>query len=270
MVPLTYERLCAEIDTRTRALTSLVEHADTTVPVPSCPGWDLGQLLQHIGGVHRWMAEIVGTRATAPVAGEFVDDPAQRRIDPDELVPWLHEGAAKLTATLRAADPDVAVWSPGPSGTPRFWARRALLETALHGNDAAEALDATWELPPDLAADGFEEWLDNASVPEAYEPRPDQPDLLAPGRALIFDATESFATTEPSDDTGSIGAWVVDLGGAAANWRRGSGPGAVWVGGAVGDLLLYVYRRPHGPLRITGDLALLELWRARAGFWLNA
>ncbi|RDI55392.1 maleylpyruvate isomerase family mycothiol-dependent enzyme [Nocardia mexicana] len=309
MVPLTYDRLCAEIETRTRAVIAVVEHADLTASVPSCPGWDLGHLLQHIGGVHRWMAEIVGTRATAPIDGEFVDDPTASRIDPGELVPWLHDGAAKLTATLRAADPDIAVWSPGPAGTPRFWARRAMLETALHGCDAAEAVGADMQLPPELAADGFEEWLDNASVPEAYESRPDLPDLLGPGRGLVFDATETFGTagptvvptspnvadpastaatssaTSPDSDptgtapsntaepvgvTGDIGSWVVDLGGQAATWRRGTGPGSVWVGGAVADLLLYVYRRPHGALRLTGDIELLELWRTRAGFWLNA
>ncbi|GAB2710923.1 maleylpyruvate isomerase family mycothiol-dependent enzyme [Nocardia thraciensis] len=263
MVPLTYDRLCAEIETRTRAVTAVVEHADLAAPVPSCPGWDLGHLLQHIGGVHRWMAEIVGSRATAPVSGEFVDDPTESRIESGELLPWLHDGAEKLTATLRAADPETPVWSPGPVGTPRFWARRAMLETALHGRDAAEAVGAALDLPPDLAADGFEEWLDNASVPEAYEPRPDLPDLLGAGRGLVFDATESFVA-------GDVGSWVVDLGGKAATWRRGTGAGSVWVGGAVADLLLYVYRRRHGPLRITGDIELLELWRTRSGFWLNA
>jgi len=35
--------------------------------VPTCPGWTLRQLATHLGPGHRWAAQIVATRATAPV-----------------------------------------------------------------------------------------------------------------------------------------------------------------------------------------------------------
>ena len=36
------------------------------MPVPTCPGWNVVQLMRHVDGGLRWATEIVGTRATAP------------------------------------------------------------------------------------------------------------------------------------------------------------------------------------------------------------
>jgi hypothetical protein len=41
--------------------------------VPSCPGWNAGQLLRHLGG-HRWAEEIVRTRATGLSADKHFRD----------------------------------------------------------------------------------------------------------------------------------------------------------------------------------------------------
>jgi Mycothiol maleylpyruvate isomerase N-terminal domain len=54
-----FARHCAEIVTQTTLLTGHVEDADLTVRVPTCPGWNVSQLLCHIDGGHRWAAEIV-------------------------------------------------------------------------------------------------------------------------------------------------------------------------------------------------------------------
>src|ERR1700728_2339939 len=31
-------------------------------PVPSCPEWDVAQLVIHTGGVHRWVCQVVAAR----------------------------------------------------------------------------------------------------------------------------------------------------------------------------------------------------------------
>jgi hypothetical protein len=54
MTELSYERRCDEIVAQTGLLTSTITGADLTVPVPSCPGWNAGQLLRHLGGAQRW------------------------------------------------------------------------------------------------------------------------------------------------------------------------------------------------------------------------
>ncbi|WP_432192464.1 maleylpyruvate isomerase N-terminal domain-containing protein [Streptomyces sp. bgisy027] len=117
---LTFERHCDEIMSQTERLTAHVHGTDLTAPVVTCPGWNLGQLLRHVGGDHRWAEEIVRTRATGPVPDDLVNDLGA---DTDEeaavLVPWLTEGAQRLSATLRAAGPDALA-----CGTPRRTGRR--------------------------------------------------------------------------------------------------------------------------------------------------
>lgn len=200
------------------------------------------------------------TRATGPVSDDLVNDlGAYTDEDAAVLVPWLVEGAEQLGATLRAAGPDALAWNPSAdrSAPVSFWARRMTYETVVHRADAALAAGARFDLDGDLAVEAVEEWLEYATFPEAFEPRPDLPDLLGPGRTLHFDATDA-------------GEWVVDLTGERPAWRIGAGGTAATARGPVTDLLLYFYKRPAPGVATTGDTALLDLWRARAGFWLEA
>ena len=63
---LPYERLCAEIATQAELLAGTTAGADLTRAVPSCPGWNVAQLLRHLGGGLRWAEEIVRTRPPGP------------------------------------------------------------------------------------------------------------------------------------------------------------------------------------------------------------
>ncbi|HEY2286560.1 MAG TPA: maleylpyruvate isomerase N-terminal domain-containing protein, partial [Streptosporangiaceae bacterium] len=58
MTVLSYDRCCAEIVAQTDLLRSALDGADLTVPVPSCPGWNVGQLARHLGGAQRWAAGV--------------------------------------------------------------------------------------------------------------------------------------------------------------------------------------------------------------------
>jgi hypothetical protein len=82
MTVLSYDRYCDEIVTQTGLLTSAITGADLTAQVPSCPDWNVGQLLRHLGGAQRWVAEIVRSRAAGPVRREFTDLSAYTREDP--------------------------------------------------------------------------------------------------------------------------------------------------------------------------------------------
>jgi hypothetical protein len=42
-----------------RMLGELLRGADWSVPVPTCPGWTLLQLLRHVGRGDRWAAQII-------------------------------------------------------------------------------------------------------------------------------------------------------------------------------------------------------------------
>jgi uncharacterized protein (TIGR03083 family) len=259
---LSFDRYCSEIVSQTSLLADCVRDADLTTPVPSCPGWDLSRLLHHLGDVHRWAETTVRTRATGPLPVEHsagLAVPASQ--DPAVLVPWLTEGAGQLAATLRGTGPDAAMFTPFPSGTASFYARRFTHETAVHRADATLALGAPYALDQDVAADAVDEWLELGTQPRNFDVHPELRELLGPGRTLHFHATD----TPPEADA----EWVVDLTGDVATWRRAHEKSAVAVRGPLTDLLLIVYRRrpPAGDaIQVFGDQDLLAYWLDRVSF----
>jgi uncharacterized protein (TIGR03083 family) len=120
MTVLSYDRYCDEIVTQTGLLASAITGTDLTVQVPTCPDWNVGQLLRHLGGAQRWAAEIVRSRAAGPVGRDFTDLSAYAREDPAVTGPWLGEGAAQLAAALREAGPGTPVWTRSPAELPTF------------------------------------------------------------------------------------------------------------------------------------------------------
>src|SRR5271167_3001041 len=103
--------------------------ADLSTAIPTCPGWTLLQLLRHVGRGDRWAAQIIRDRAGSDL------DP---RLVPDGRPPSDTDG-------------------PRPAG---WWVRRRLHEATVHRADAAIAVGKPYELPPELAADGIDEWLE--------------------------------------------------------------------------------------------------------------
>lgn len=262
MIRLSYDRYCAEIIAQTDLLRSCIKGADLTTPVPSCPDWNLGQLLRHLGGVHRWVETIVRTRATQPPSGEQLRDlSGYTDEDPAVLGPWLGEGAAQLADTLRAAGPDAEMWTPVPGETAVFLARRVTHETTIHRADATLALGAEFTVDTDVAVDALDEWMELGSLPQIFEVHPEKRELLGPDRTLHFHATD----TAPE----AAAEWVVDLTGDAIAWRRAHEKAAVAVRGPLTDLLLVIYRRrpAHGDgIEVLGDAQLLDFWLERVSF----
>ncbi len=148
---------------------------DPTAPVPSCPGWDMSDLVGHIGSAHRWVGDMVRTRATE--MGAFPDRPE----DWDVLCAWYEEGMSMLVTVLEDVGADEPVWNwivmgPGPA---RFWHRRVAQETAVHRWDAEHAGGVAHPLDTALAADGIDEYLHIVSFWLALTPRPELSGSLA-------------------------------------------------------------------------------------------
>jgi uncharacterized protein (TIGR03083 family) len=251
-----YTRHCTEIVTQTELLATELKAADLREPVPSCPGWSLGDLVRHIGGGHRWAEEMVRTRAT-----EWLPDGQIRQVTGDDTgelpADWLVEGATRLAETLRASDPDAPIWAPFTYDRTAFWARRFAHETLVHRADATLAAGTAFAADPAVVVDAVDEWMELDAMPEHFEITPRKGELLGPGRTLAFAAT----------DTGD--AWFVDLTGDVIAWRRGSAAAAVTVRAPVTDLLLLIYRRraATGPaIDVTGDRGLLEFWSGHVAF----
>jgi uncharacterized protein (TIGR03083 family) len=130
--------------------------ASLDAPVPSCPEWTAADLVYHLGEVHSFWNAIVAGRLTAP-------DVAEPPRPPDsELLGWYAVGTETLIDTLTAADDATPVWtwSDEPADhTAGFVLRRMALETAVHCWDAAASAGASFEMEPELASDGVDEFL---------------------------------------------------------------------------------------------------------------
>ena len=128
-------------------------------PVPTCPGWDVARLVQHLGFIHSRVAFVVSNQRTkAPDPGELSPAP-----DGAALIPWFAEQRTAMLAALTAADGDALVWnwtadSPGPVS---FWCRRMAHETLIHRVDielahGSEPAEGDPEVSADTVAEFFE------------------------------------------------------------------------------------------------------------------
>ena len=136
------------------AYTEVLSRADLEAPVPSCPGWTVYRLTDHLGRVHRSVSQMMAD--PTPEGGRWAKLP--HAPEGPEVRGWFAEGAAQLEADLATFDAANAVDAtadaeetliPTWAGRqpPRFWARRMAHETAVHRWDAESAgpagLDAT-------------------------------------------------------------------------------------------------------------------------------
>src|SRR5687767_10882696 len=74
--------------------------ADAEVGVPSCPGWNIADLVWHLGEVHWFWATAVEIRATDPE--QIEKDKPQRPSDHSELIAWGRSQLDHLISALEA------------------------------------------------------------------------------------------------------------------------------------------------------------------------
>ena len=247
------DRFFAELRACTAELAQIID-GDLDRPVPACPGWTFKQLATHVGRGHRWAAQIVATRATAPSAprdvpdGKLPDDPARHQA-------WLNE-SADLVAEAVTAVGDEPVWTFTGPRPARWWARRRAHEAAVHLADAQLAAGRDIDLAPDLAADGVDEWLSLlAAGTEDTTVQVRARDLRGDGQTLHFHATDPGLS--------GTGEWLITRTPSGITVQRGHGKADVAVRGPAADLLLILTRRlpPSAPgAEIFGDQALLTHW----------
>ena len=255
------DRFFTELRACTAELARITD-GDLERPVPTCPGWTFRQLATHLGRGHRWAAQIVATRASAPVPlrevadGKLPDDPAQH-------APWLNAGAVQVIEAVTAAGSD-PVWTFTGMRPASFWARRRAHEAAVHLADAQLAAGRDVELAPDAAADGVDEWL--ALVAAGTEGTTDPArerarELRGDGQSLHFHATDPGLS--------STGEWLVTRTPSGVTVARGHGKADVAVRGPAASLLLVLTRLlpPSDPaIEILGQQALLTHWLQHTPF----
>jgi uncharacterized protein (TIGR03086 family) len=117
-------------------------------PVPSCPAWDVKQLVDHLVGVVASFTNVA------------------RRAAPDTPLPPRDPGEAPAAALARVTEENLAAWhAPGAlDGEVKFAigdipaetaVRFALQETLVHAWDLSRATGRPVEVPDEIAADAL-------------------------------------------------------------------------------------------------------------------
>ena len=245
----------AALIAETAAFGELIRQAEPETPVPTCPEWTVKQLFRHVGRGNRWAAQIVADQRDEAL------DPREVRNgkppdDPDGAIDWLNAGARLILDSVDATGAQTPVWTfigPRPA---QWWIRRRVHEATVHRADAAIALGVDYQVTPEVAADGIDEWLERIAVESDTKSSP-----LDPGQTLHLHATD--------DGLGAAGEWTIVGRDDGIALSHEHGKGDVALRGSARDLLLAVVRRQSaadGGVEVFGDAAIWDGWLARTPF----
>ncbi len=225
---------------------------ELAAPVPSCPGWDVAEVVRHVGGLHWWIG-----RRVAEAPGDHVprNGAPAAPADPDGLLAWSVACHDELLRSLDAArtegrlEAQLSTWA-GPQ--PLWWAfRRMCHETTIHAWDAQDAArDEEDELDPELSIDAIDETF------ELFLPRRfDAAAFSGRGETIHLHATDA------------PGEWLVRVEHDGLVVTDEHAKGDVALRGPAASLLLALWNRiglDDGDLEAFGDRELLARFRAAA------
>jgi uncharacterized protein (TIGR03083 family) len=220
----------------------LADAADGNIDadVPSCPGWQVRDLVAHIAQVYEHKIECTRLgKAPDPWPPEW-----PQAGDP---VPWFRDAHARLLDMFEAneASSPSATWWP-PDQTVGFWARRMAHETAVHRVDAELARGAATPVDAGLATDGVDEILHIMLAGDWSE-----------------DADDEMTGQRVAIETGGR-AWQVVLDREAMTVLDGDGTADATLSGPPSDVLLWLWgREPDDRVEMSGDQEAHRLMRTR-------
>ncbi|MGY0538166.1 maleylpyruvate isomerase family mycothiol-dependent enzyme [Nocardioides sp. YJ-D4] len=212
-----------------------LKQADPDVPVPSCDDWSIGDLADHLSGVHHWAAAMARDEDEEPLPV------------PLDLVVHYEAQAAELRETLAALGPEATGrilngLTEDGRGPVSFWFRRQVHETLVH----------LWDIRSALGLDGPE------ATPQLWADTVDEVLTVMYPRQIALKRTRKVVTR--------IELTAIDI---DQTWAIGA-PNAVQkvsVTGSARDLALLLWGRTSpraAELTVTGDEAALAEALSRA------
>lgn len=232
--------------------------------VPTCPDWDVDDLLDHLAQVQSFWARIVAGPLTDDAQVQALE-PWQRAADRAGLLDAARSATADLLHALRDTSPETPAWTWSPHDrTVGFTFRRQAHEALVHRLDAelTAAPDGSARTPidPMLADDGVDEVLRLAAdhPPAWAEVTREESRMLRvvasdTGRTWLVTMTRLRGTDDAGTDRDRPGIHVADVDPADGTVR----PSAILTGAAE-DLDGAFWGRPTvGDLQRTGDTTLL-------------
>ena len=123
-------------------------------PVPTCPGWTVQRLLEHVGRVFDMVIRVVQT-------ADPQSPPTRVEPPPGDVLDIFDGRLAAMLDVLGSTDPATPVWhfTPTAPKTAAFWSRRMAHEVTMHRIDVQAAAGTESAVDPDFAADGVDEVL---------------------------------------------------------------------------------------------------------------
>jgi uncharacterized protein (TIGR03083 family) len=230
------------------ALRDAAAAAGLTASVPTCPDWNVTDLVIHQGMVHRWAAANLRGEADHDTSASTAEGRAAA-----DVLGWYADGLAALIEIVHATPDDATAMvflrdAPPPR---RFWARRQCHETTIHGVDALSAALGRWpaasaaDIDPALAADGIDELLTG---------------FITRGKGRLH-ATEPYVLLIQTADTGH--AWTVRISDGPIETTVGqtAQPDVVFSGTAR-QLYLSLWNRAD-EITTDGRPDVLDQWRSQ-------
>lgn len=255
-------------------LARAAEQAGPDAAVPTCPGWQVRDLVRHVGNVHRWATGYVAGQQPEPAPAPAEEEMIGSGPDGDkDLFGWFLDGHARLVTALEEAGPGLICWTFLPAPSPlAFWARRQTHETAIHRVDAqlAAGLGAgvdghTGDFAHGVAVDGIDELI------MGFGRRRSKRGLRSDPPCWLAVHARSGPGDPGGDGEGSAGHadWVIRMGTDEAAVARGQippddvpdGTGCDLTGRAEALYLLLWNRAGTDGLQLRGDPRALAVWQ---------
>ncbi|MFT5201406.1 MAG: hypothetical protein ACI9C1_000781 [Candidatus Aldehydirespiratoraceae bacterium] len=227
------------------------ERGGLSVDISTCEGWDMRQLVRHLGLIHLWAAANVAYPSDAwldvddlGVLADYWPDLASSWPEDTELVSWYRQTNANLARVLESAPADVECFTFLPAPTPlTMWARRQAAELAIHRFDAETSRGITSHFAPQFSADMLDELLTG----------------FAPMQTGLAGGAERVLHVHAQDVDEH---WYVTIGLHNIETSREGRKADLAATGTAADLNLLLWNRtPDSTVTLTGDTDLMDIWR---------
>ena len=216
------------------------EQADPAARVPSCPDWNVADLVWHLGEVHWFWSTDIEVRAKTHDDVEAAERPT-RPDDYGELIAFGRSQADRMLRLLDENADDVAVWT---------WALHEADQNVgfIRRHQVQEAAVHRWDLQ--MAASGSPDAIDAEAAADAID------EVMAITLPWCVRADKALPGSVHLHCLDADGEWLVHPDGRV---EREHAKGDAAIRGTASDLLLALYTRiPLERVEVIGDAAVAE------------
>ncbi len=227
------------------------EQGELSADIPPCEGWDMRELVRHLGLIHLWAAANVAFPSDEwldvddlTVLADHWPELASSWPDDSDLVSWYRRTNENLVRVLESAPADHQCFTFLPAPTPlTMWSRRQASEIAIHRFDAEVSRGIPTYFEPRFAADMLDELVSG----------------FAPGPREIPVRSERVLHVHARDVDEH---WYVTIDPDGMETSRQGGDADLTVTGTAAELYLLLWNRTaDSSVTLTGDTDLMDLWR---------